>query len=612
MVSDQATAKSESNKLNNRKMDIMTKRHLPSPYCFKDRQSGLFLKTVAIFTTIFLFLITACHQPEEYVEIPAGDPDNGGLILPDGFEALVVVDSIGPARHITINDNGDIYVKLRSSTDDGSIVALRDTTGNGKADIIEYFGFYDNRGRFETGIDIHNGYLYFSTNLHVLRKKISPGQLIPDSPLDTLVIDDHAHSYHSHQAKPFSFDSKGNMFVPFGAPSDTCQDPDRTPGLMAQDPCPELEDHGGIWVFDSEKKNQTQADAYLYSTGIRSIVAMDWNPVDEELYLIDHGRDFMVRQWPAIYSRWDSAMLPSEEFIRVTEGSDFGWPYCYHDQIQDKKVLNPEYGGNGNIIGRCSQFDDPLIGFPGHFAPNDLMFYRGEQFPEHYKNGAFIAFHGSTIRNPYPQAGYFVAFVPFDNGDHSDDWEVFANGFAGVDPIVNTRDAHHRPMGLATGPDGSLYITDSVVGKIWRVIYTGERDKFGKENLAKMVEEKVTASNIRTPREPEDNLERDIELKGEFAYNIYCAACHQRNGEGAPPRFPPITDSEWITGNKALTLMVILNGLDTPQYEISMPAHDFLSDDQTAQIATYIRRMFGTDDSEVSTEEAREVRKRLE
>ncbi|MEJ7682382.1 MAG: hypothetical protein WKG06_31930 [Segetibacter sp.] len=47
------------------------------------------------------------------MQLPPGDPGNGGLYLPTGFEAVVVADSIGPARHIAVNDNGDIYVKLR-------------------------------------------------------------------------------------------------------------------------------------------------------------------------------------------------------------------------------------------------------------------------------------------------------------------------------------------------------------------------------------------------------------------------------------------------------------------------------------------------------------------
>jgi glucose/arabinose dehydrogenase len=106
-----------------------------------------------------------------------------------------------------------------------------------------------------------------------------------------------------------------------------------------------------------------------------------------------------------MYTSWHSALLPSEEFLKVPEGSDSGWPYYYYDFMQGKKLLNPEYGGDGKKEGDAAKYNMPIIGFPGHFAPNDLLFYTGNQFPERYKNGAFVAFHGSTIRAPYPQGG---------------------------------------------------------------------------------------------------------------------------------------------------------------------------------------------------------------
>lgn len=536
------------------------------------------------------------------------------LRMPEGFEAEVLVDSLGPARHLAINENGDIYVKLRRTEEEGSIVALRDSTGDGKIDVIERFGVYsETDGVYQTEARIHDGHLYVSTDLHVYRYRLTPGHLVPRGPPDTLVVDDHAHGRHEHITKPIAFDDEGNLYVPFGAPNNACQEPKRTPGVPGLDPCPDLEDHGGIWVFDKNRSNQTQREGRLFASGLRSIVGMDWNPADRSLYAVMHGRDDVHRLWPNLYSEWDNAMLPAEEFNRITDGSDFGWPYCYYDQMQGRRVLAPEYGGDGERLGRCGAFQEPLIGFPGHFAPNDLMFYRGEQFPDRYRNGAFIAFHGSTIRNPYPQAGYMVAFVPFLD-DEPGEWELFANGFAGADPVVNTSDALHRPVGLATGPDGALYVSDSRKGTIWRIRFTGDRDAFGPAQLAGMEEEKQIARNVRTPDPVEDNLLKGQVTATETIYNTYCAPCHQQDGEGSPPRYPPLAGSEWVTGDPQRLISVILNGLEGPidvrgeRYDNPMPQHRFLSDADVARVATYIRTNFGNEAGPVTADEVASVR----
>jgi len=104
-------------------------------------------------------------------------------------------------------------------------------------------------------------------------------------------------------------------------------------------------------------------------------------------------------------------------------------------------------------------------------APNGLLFYSGNMFPEKYKNGAFVAFHGSWNRSPEKQEGYYVAFVPFKNGKPSGPWEVFADGFAGVETVMSPKQAVHRPCGLAQGPDGALYVSDDVKGTIYKIIY---------------------------------------------------------------------------------------------------------------------------------------------
>jgi len=183
-----------------------------------------------------------------------------------------------------------------------------------------------------------------------------------------------------------------------------------------------------------------------------------------------------------------------KSFLQVNNGSDFGWPYCYNDHFQNTKVLAPEYGGDGKTQDRCAGKDKPIMAFPAHWAPNDLLFYKGgsgtNAFPARYRNGAFVCFHGSWNRAPLNQGGYFVAFIPFGkNGLPSDKYEVFAENFAGVDEqgapgenanagklaLASPGDAKARPVGLAEGPDGSLYVTDSVKGKVWRIMYTAKK-----------------------------------------------------------------------------------------------------------------------------------------
>jgi glucose/arabinose dehydrogenase len=568
-------------------------------------------RSSALLVLVLMLMLIKCSSTDE---MPPGDPDNGGLFLPDGFEAVVVVDSLkGRARHIAVNDNGDIYVKARFPKEGGNI-ALRDTTGDGKADMIVQWGDYKADGTYGTAMRIHNGYLYFSSQLVVYRMKLQPGKLVPESEIEEILTDDHPHGSHEHVAKPLTFDKNGNIYVPFGANSNNCQEVNRTPYSRGINPCPILEDHGGIWRFDANRTGQTQRDGHRYATGLRSVVALDWNMQDNNLYALQHGRDDLLRLWPTLFSAWQSAELPSEEFLRIKEGSNAGWPYCYYDQNKKQKLLAPEYGGDGTIVGECDQYENPLIGFPGHWAPNDLLFYQGDQYPYRYKHGAFITFHGSTNRGPYPQAGYFIAFVPFKDGQPSGPWEVFADGFGGVDPIVNVTDAVYRPMGIAMGPDGSLYISDTEKGKIWRIMFKGDKAGFGETQLAQMEKRKL-ASNVRQPHVENDILQKESLTAGAHIYQVYCGTCHQENGRGASGRFPPLANTSWVTGDKNLLIGIVLKGMEGPievnseQFNGTMPQHSFLSDEEVATVLTYIRQNFGNEASQVTVADVAAVRK---
>ena len=390
---------------------------------------------------------------------------NAGLSLPAGFSALIVADKLGSGRHIVVKSNGDIYLALRNLNKSKGIVALRDTSGDGKADMIRYFA-----STITTGIDISDGYLYYSNFDQVLRVPVSLEELVPQG--EPVVIATGFTRQNQHQDKTFALDGAGNLYVNVGAPSNACQVEDRTPGSAGTDPCPQLERHAGIWRFRADIPGQDQmADGHRYASGIRNSIALAWNNSNNKLYVVQHGRDQLSQFFPDLYTVQEGAELPAEEFFLVEDGDFFGWPYCYYDQFKKQKLLAPEYGGDAKTAGRCADAKDPITFFPGHLAPNDLLFYSGNMFPERYRNGAFIAFHGSWNRAPLEQKGYFVAFVPFKNGLPSGEMEIFAEGFAGVSVIKSTNDVTHRPMGLAQGPDGSIYVSDSLEGRIWRIIY---------------------------------------------------------------------------------------------------------------------------------------------
>ena len=162
-------------------------------------------------------------------------------------------------------------------------------------------------------------------------------------------------------------DGKGNLYVTIGAPSNACQVNDRTEGSPGKDPCPLLVTAGGVWQFKADKLNQSYAEGIRFATGIRNIVGINWDNSTDQLFAMQHGRDQLNSIAPKLYTNEQSAELPAEEFLLIKEGSDFGWPYCYYDHLQKKKVLGPEYGGDGKLPGRCTGKDLPIMAFPGHW-----------------------------------------------------------------------------------------------------------------------------------------------------------------------------------------------------------------------------------------------------
>ncbi|MCH7615659.1 MAG: PQQ-dependent sugar dehydrogenase, partial [Nitrospinae bacterium] len=281
-------------------------------------------------------------------------------------------------------------------------------------------------------------------------------------------------------------------------------------------------------------------------------IAITWNAQQQELYVVQHGRDQLFQLWPEFYSEKQGSELPAEELMLVRDGSDFGWPYAYYDHLMGARMTTPEYGGDGKKQTSEGKYDNPILAFPGHWAPNDLLFYTGEQFPEKYRHGAFIAFHGSWNRAPLPQMGFNVVFVPFEGEKPRDDYyEIFADGFKGRDILKNPDDARWRPVGLAEGPDGSLYLSDSQKGRIWRIVYSGNGGSMPEGNSSHRGEIPASDTALETAK---------LNWAGRTLYRQHCLACHQADGRGVAGMQPSLLGSKKLRGDASETIRLVLEG----------------------------------------------------
>jgi glucose/arabinose dehydrogenase len=404
------------------------------------------------------------------------------LVLPAGFCATVFADSIAHGRHVTVASNGDVYVTIEgtmpsagkqssgvSTTEHAaSFVALRDTNHDGHADIVKRVGTIGN-----TGIGLFNGYLYVDEGTRIVRYARPDTQLVPTGAPEVIISG--IPLAPGHRARNFAIGPDSALYLNVGSPSNSCQQIDRANESKGKDPCGELATRAGIWRYSATTPNQVFSAKARFATGIRNGMGIDFGP-DGKLYATQHGRDQLHDNWPKLFpSTAYQAENPAEELLQVNSGDDFGWPYCYYAMEPKQLVDAPEYGGDGQKSARCDSKKAPVAVFPGHWAPMSLLFYKGSAFPARYKDGAFIAFHGSWNRAPEPQGGYRVVFQPMTNGAASGAFETFADGFAGVPPAqVQPGTAKHRPTGLAAGPDGALYVTDDLGGRVYRITYGGK------------------------------------------------------------------------------------------------------------------------------------------
>jgi glucose/arabinose dehydrogenase/mono/diheme cytochrome c family protein len=575
--------------------------------------------TVYMLATLLLAVSPSAAQGSRQAPAAAAGPCAGtdsGITLPPGFCATVFADNIGHARQMVVAPNGVLYVNTWSGTyfrndtppAGGFLVALQDTTGAGRADVVARFGPGAETGNAGgTGIALFNGAVYAETNDRIVRYALPAGAVAPSGPPEVIVSG--LPLTGDHPMHPFRIDAQGGLYVDLGSATNACQSANRMPNSPGIQPCTELETRAGIWRYDANRTGQQFSPAERFVTGLRNGEGIAFDSAGR-MFATQHGRDQLREDWPRLYKPEQGANEPAEELVQLERGADYGWPSCYYDLTQNKLVLAPEYGGDGGkAVGPCADKRAPVAAFPAHWAPNDLLLYSGHQFPGAYQGGAFIAFHGSWNRAPFPQGGYNVVFQPLADGKASGPYVVFADGFAGA--IKEPGQAAHRPTGLALGPDGALYISDDQHGRIWRVTYHGPAtvglaaapapssrpDNAGPGAAVppEGIHPDAGAQTVALPTPPGATAEQ-VALgsriyDGQVA-SAPCAGCHGTNAKGSPVG-PDLTSGKWLWGDGSLPAIahIIAVGVPKPkEYGAPMPPKGGaeLSDSQVSAVAAYV------------------------
>ncbi|MDD5269199.1 MAG: sorbosone dehydrogenase family protein [Methylococcales bacterium] len=341
------------------------------------------------------------------------------LHLPQGFTISVYADNVPNARSLALGDDGVVYIGTGSA---GKVYAVQDNNKDGVADKHYVIASGLN---MPNGVAYKDGALYVGEISRIIRFDQIARQLA--SPPKPVVVYDQFPSDRHHGWKYLRFGPDNKLYTAVGAPCNICN--------------PEKEIYASL-----VRLNPDGSDFEIIAKGIRNTVGFDWQPETNALFFSDNGRDYLGDD------------TPPEELNQWSEkGEHFGYPYCHGGDIPD-----PEFAAGK----KCEQFKSPAWKFKAHIAPLGIRFYQGKQFPVEYKNQLFVAQHGSWNRT-VPQ-GYRVVLVKFNQGKVISEQD-FISGW-----LTKEGEVLGRPVDILTLPDGSLLISDDMLGVIYKVSYQGK------------------------------------------------------------------------------------------------------------------------------------------
>jgi len=386
-------------------------------------------KMIFLMLIILFLLPTGCKQAtkeEKSPNLPQFDEAVSSLPierlnLPEGFTIDVYADGLDGARSMAMGDKGTLFVGTRN---ENTVYAVQDLDKDYKADHIKVL---DSTLEVPNGVAFRNGALYVAEVGRLLRYDNIEGQL--DRPAKPMVVyDDYPTEFH-HGWKYIAFGPDDKLYVPVGAPCNIC------------DSTVTDKRYGSI-----TRMNPDGSQREIIAHGVRNTVGFTWHPDTKELWFTDNGRDMMGDD------------VPPCELNRVEEvGQHYGYPFCHGGTIPD-----PEFGGERS----CAEFVPPVQAMGPHTAPLAVKFYRGNMFPERYKDFAFVAEHGSWNRSK--KVGYRISLVELD-GNTAKNYTTFIDGWLDDE----SQEQFGRPVDILFLDDGSMLISDDYGDAIYRVSYSG-------------------------------------------------------------------------------------------------------------------------------------------
>ncbi len=341
------------------------------------------------------------------------------LHVPRGFTVDVLAMGITGARMLAVGDDGTVYVTRPQA---GEVTMLR-TDASGTAQPSPAAAGLPG----VHGIALYGHQMYLATV-----KEIFVADINSDGSLgDRRVIVSDLPDGGQHPRRTIGIGPDGMLYISIGSDCNACAEPDGEHATILRAPL-------------------TGGARDVFARGLRNTIGFDWDPNSHELWGMDNGIDDIGDNEPA------------EELNRLMEGSDYGWPFRFGNNIVNRlfdraKVSETEFQ---------KPTAAPVLTYDAHSAPLAMVFYAGRQFPADYHGSAFVALHGSWNRET--PTGYKVVRIVFRNGQPQR-FEDFLTGF-----LIDSNKAQiGRPAGLAVAKDGALLVSDDSNGMIYRVSYLG-------------------------------------------------------------------------------------------------------------------------------------------